>query len=509
MAKNKKGKGKGRRGNNVQKQPPQQPNTSGNSTSNNVTSNKQGGSTTPQNNASANNSGNPSSNQANAKPNTGNQTNTNQPNNITKGNGSTGSKPTISKARRILNNIWNTKSIAIPIMYEIALDKLNSTSPTKNKILPQKPFWEEVKDRDDSYGLMANTVDAILSPTTSRLWDKGINKASDTMFDIWYDAFPLADETTRTNLGNIAGRAVTEGMLNIARYGLDYIPYLWGPTRNIKLARDATVSSLNNTYDAPRDFDDIHNYSYRNLGFDDYIGDSNIRGAESGFSNLFSRFGEDRDYYQRGRYSINEMLGTMAKDIQNFKDKNSPEYKDLVNKFEKMNKLAKLSDFYWATQKEMDASDLSKEDFLKSKNIAPETFDYSEQNAKTIHNLGNNLALNESSGNKRSNYVAGNHEYQDFTKEVDAAKKSLEGDHTDIDTDTLNAFMDMGTDVGKVITGKPIDNTTGTDTNTGTNNTANESSQSSLTPDYLTEFYKKFDKTYNYDPAKGRFNIWL
>lgn len=48
--------------------------TSGNSTSNNVTSNKQGGSTTPQNNASANNSSNPSSNQANAKTNTGNQT---------------------------------------------------------------------------------------------------------------------------------------------------------------------------------------------------------------------------------------------------------------------------------------------------------------------------------------------------------------------------------------------------------------------------------------------------
>lgn len=484
---------------------------------------KQGSSPTAQNNASANNSGNPSSNQANAKTNTGNQTtanqpqsnnvsnNANQPNNNAKGKASTGSKPAVSKVRRVLNNIWNTKSITIPILTEIALEKLNSTSPTKNTILPQKPLWEEIKDRDDNYGLMANTVDAILSPTTSRLWNKGIDKASNTMFDVWHNAFPSADETTRTNIGNIAGRAVTEGMLNTLRYGLDYIPYAWRPTRNLKLARDAMVATLNNTYDAPRDFDDIHDYSYGDLGFDEYIGDSYVRGAESGLSNLFSIFGKDRDYYQRGRYSLNEMLSTMAKDIQNFKDKNSPEYKEKVAKFEKFNNLAKLSDFYWTTKKEMDASDLSKEDFLKSKNIAPETFDYSEQNAHTVHNLGNNLALNESSGNKRSDYVAGNHKYQDFTDAVNEAKRSLEGDSTDIDTDTLNAFMDMSTDVGKAIVNKPVDTPTGT--GTGINNTAidtaTENSQSSITPDYLTEFYKKFDKKYNYDPAKGRFNIWL
>lgn len=59
----------------------------------------------------------------------------------------------------------------------------------------------------------------------------------------------------------------------------------------------------------------------------------------------------------------------------------------------------------------------------------------------------------------------------------------------------------------------PVNLDYGTDTNTGTkkgiNNTVNENTQSSITPEYLTEFYKKFDKTYNYDPAKGRFNIWL
>lgn len=48
-----------------------------------------------------------------------------------------------------------------------------------------------------------------------------------------------------------------------------------------------------------------------------------------------------------------------------------------------------------------------------------------------------------------------------------------------------------------------------TGTNKGINNAVNENTQSSITPDYLTEFYKKFDKKYNYDPAKGRFNIWL
>lgn len=51
--------------------------------------------------------------------------------------------------------------------------------------------------------------------------------------------------------------------------------------------------------------------------------------------------------------------------------------------------------------------------------------------------------------------------------------------------------------------------TPSTGTSKGINNAVNENTQSSVTPDYLTEFYKKFDKKYNYDPAKGRFNIWL
>lgn len=51
--------------------------------------------------------------------------------------------------------------------------------------------------------------------------------------------------------------------------------------------------------------------------------------------------------------------------------------------------------------------------------------------------------------------------------------------------------------------------TPATGTNKGINNAVNANTQSSITPDYLTEFYKKFDKKYNYDPAKGRFNIWL
>ena len=51
--------------------------------------------------------------------------------------------------------------------------------------------------------------------------------------------------------------------------------------------------------------------------------------------------------------------------------------------------------------------------------------------------------------------------------------------------------------------------TPATGTNKGINNAVNENTQSSITPDYLTEFYKKFDKKYNYNPAKGRFNIWL
>lgn len=493
---------------------------------------KQGSSPTAQNNTSTSNSNNTSSNQANAKTNTGNQTTANQPqnNNVSKqpsnnpkSTPSTGSAPVTQKP-----NIWShIKSkgsrIGIPIVANIALDTLNSTSPTQSGIY--EPLWDQIKNTDDGYGYAANLVDAVLSPTSSKLWDIGIEKAGDFVFNLANKALsPISDLSNNTdnsasvnklvgsalgtyfkhNVANIAKNYVKDGLTGL-RYGADYIPYLFPPTAIPKVTRDTITTALNNIWDTSRDFEDIKDYSYKNLGFDDYIGDSIWRGAKAGFNNLFSRFGENKDFYQRGRYSLNEMLSTIAKDIENHKDKNSPEYKDLVDKFERFNNLAKSSDFYWATKKEMDASDLSKEDFLKSKNLAPETFDYLEQTANTLHNLGSNLDLNESNGNKRSDYVEGNYSYQDYTDAVNAAKKGSEEDNTDIDTDTLNAAINMGTDVGKAIVNKPVDTPTGT----GTNNTANENSQSGLTPDYLTEFYKKFDKKYNYDPAKGRFNIWL
>ena len=84
----------------------------------------------------------------------------------------------------------------------------------------------------------------------------------------------------------------------------------------------------------------------------------------------------------------------------------------------------------------------------------------------------------------------------------------------DINNGTNNlAENGVNTSVGQNTTqGAPTPEkkeTPATGTNKGINNVANENMQSSITPDYLTEFYKKFDKTYNYDPAKGRFNIWL
>lgn len=88
--------------------------------------------------------------------------------------------------------------------------------------------------------------------------------------------------------------------------------------------------------------------------------------------------------------------------------------------------------------------------------------------------------------------------------------------HTGIDTNngTNNLAENVvNTSVGQNITQGATTpekkETSATGTNKGTNNAVTENTQSSVTPDYLTEFYKKFDKTYNYDPAKGRFNIWL
>lgn len=521
MAKNKKGKGKGSQGNNVRKQPPQQPNTSGNSTSNNVTSNKQGGSTSPQNNASANNSGNPSSNQANAKTNAGNQTtanqpqtnnvsnnSANQPNNNNKSKSSTGNKPVNSK----VSKVWRATAGTLPFVAEAALEQLNSTSPTKSSILPYEPLWDTVKDQGGFSGNTLEAVDAVFSPTNSKVWEGVKDTLGDLTYSVWSKGADLfSNDASLTNNVGATARDIVRNIITSQQYTTDYGGYLV-PGYNLgKFGRDIGKSVLNNIWDSARDYETIRDYSYGNLGFDDYIGDSVVNAALSGLNNMLSRFGENRDFYQRGRYSLNEMLSTMAKDIKNAKDKSSPEYKEKVAKFEKFNNLAKFSDYYWATKKEMDASDLSKEDFLKSKNLTPEAFNAFEQNAYTVHNLGSNLALNESNGIKRSDYIPGNHNYSyiDYTGAVNEAKKGLSGDiigdTSDTTKNTSNVTNNTSADTGKTVIDKSVDNTTGT----GTNNTVNENTQSSLTPDYLTEFYKKFDKTYNYDPAKGRFNIWL
>lgn len=458
-------------------------------------------------------------NQANAKTSTGNQTtanqpqtnnvsnNTKQPSNNTKGAPNTGSKPVAQKP-----NIWShIKSkgtrIGIPIIAETVLDGLNSTSPTNNKILPYDTLTENVKKQGGSRGTLLNIADAVLNPMDSYYWQSGGDWLGDKGYAIGSNvAGVFSDDKAFTHNVGATTRDVAKDVVDWGAKVADIGPYLWAPAGRVKGSYVVSKAAENSIWDASRDFEDIKDYSYKNLGFDDYIGDSIWRGTKAGFNNLFSRFGENRDFYQRGRYSLNEMLSTMAKDIKNYKDKNSPEYKDLVDKFEKFNNLAKSSDFYWATKKEMDASDLSEEDFFKSKNITPQQFELSKQNAYALHNLGSNLDLNESNGNKRSDYAPGNYTYQDYTDAVTKAKKGLEGDNTtDIDTDTLNTAMNMGTDVGKAIVNKPVDNTTGT----AIPNATNENSQSSLTPDYLTEFYKKFDKKYSYDPTKGRFNIWL
>lgn len=414
-------------------------------------------------------------------------------------------------------NIWShIKSkgtrIGIPFVADKALNSLNSTSPTNNELLPQETLTENIKNQGGSRGTLLNIADMVLNPMDSYYWKSGGDWLGDKWYDIWSGAAGLfSDDKAFVNNVGATARDVARDAVNWGATGVDLAGYAFRPAAIAKGTYTTSKAGVNSIWDVSRDFNDIKDYSYGNLGFNDYVGDSLWRGAKAGFNNLFSRVGENRDFYQRGRYSLNEMLSALAKDIENHKDKSSPEYKNLVNKFEKFNNLAKFSDFYWATKKEMDASDLSEEDFFKSKNITPQQFELSKQNAYALHNLGSNLDLNESNGNKRSDYVEGNYSYPDYTDAVTKAKKGLEGDSTDIDTDTINAAINIGTDVGKAIVNKPVDNTTGTGTgtNTDTTNTANENTQSNLTPDYLTEFYKKFDKKYNYDPAKGRFNIWL
>lgn len=460
--------------------------------------------------------------QANAKTNTGNQTtanqpqsnnvsnNANQPNNNTKGNSSTGNKSVNQKpgkvGKLVKANLWQ----AVPGGITATLNSLNSTSPIHNEILPYDGLWDTVKNQGGVAGNTLEGVDAIFSPTNSNVWQDLGDKHGDLSYSVWSNIADLfSDDPGFVNNIGATAKDLTRNFYNVTANLVDWGGYAV-PYYNLgKIGRDLAKTGLDNIWDSARDYETIRDYSYDNLGFDDYIGDSVVNAALSGLNNMFSRFGENRDYYQRGRYSLNEMLSTMAKDIENFKDKNSPEYKDLVDKFERFNNLAKSSDFYWATKKEMDASDLSEEDFFKSKNITPQQFELSKQNAHALHNLGSNLDLNESNGNKRSNYVEGNYRYQDYTDAVNKAKNSILNINADNTANGTSGTPDASTNDSTNISNN-TDNKdsmkTGKNTNI-TNNTAD--TYSNVTPDYLTNFYKEFDKKYNYDPAKGRFNIWL
>ena len=415
--------------------------------------------------------------------------------NTTAANTNTNIKPTTKKSSKgslVKSSLWGF----VPGAVTSSLDELNSTSPIHNKVLPYEPLWDTVKDQGGFSGNTLEAVDAIFSPTNSKVWEGVKDTFGDLTYSVWSKGADLfSDDADFINKVGTTGRDIVRNIITGQQYITDYGGYLV-PGYNLgKFGRDIGKSVLNNIWDFARDYETIKDYSYDNLGFDDYIGDSIVNAASSGLNSMFSRFGEDREFYQRGRYSLNEMLTKMSQDIANTEDKTTPEFKQLVDKFEQFNNLATLSDSYWQLTKELENSGLNEEEFFRSRNITPQQFEYLKQNANTVHNLGNNLELNESNGNKRSDYVEGNYSYQDFTKAVNEAKKSLEEGTPDIDTDTLNAAINMSTDVGKVIAGD--------------HNTSNENTQSSLTPDYLTEFYKKFDKKYNYDPAKGRFNIWL
>lgn len=334
-----------------------------------------------------------------------------------------GNKPSIWN--KGVNLVKKYGPASLPIAVDAGFSLANSTSPTQSGIY--EPLWDQIKNTDDGYGYAANLADAVLSPTTSKLWDTGIEKAGDFAFNLANKVLsPISDTSNNTdnnssvnnlvgaalgtnlkhNVANIAKNYVKDGLTGL-RYGADYIPYFFPLTAIPKVTRDVTTTVLNNTWDYGRDLDSIKYYTYGDLGYNDFTkGDvwAVGRAGLAGLDNLFSNFGEDEDYYQRGRYSINEMVNSLEQDIQNRTDYDSDEYKQLSNKLTDFKNLAGYSDAYWQLQKDIENSNLSAEDYLATLDLTTDDLKAFEISAKRLHNLGANLAANEHRGIKRSSY---------------------------------------------------------------------------------------------------------
>lgn len=327
-------------------------------------------------------------------------------------------------------SIWNkTVNLAkkhgpwgLPLAVDVGFDLANSTSPTQSGIY--EPLWDHIKNTDDNYGYAANIVDAVLSPTSSKLWDTGIEKAGDFAANLTNKALSsigdlvssndddsTTDKLVRTSLGtylkhnvaNIAKNHVKDSLTGL-RYGADYIPYLFPVTAIPKITRDITTTALNNIWDYGRDLDSIKYYTHGDLGYNDLTEGDIWAAGKAGLNNLFSNFGEDEDYYQRGRYSINEMLSNIEKDVQNHTDYDSDEYKQLYNKLVNFKNLADYGDAYWQLQKGIENSNLSEREYLATLGLTTDDLKAFEISAKRLHNLGANLAANEHRGVKRSSY---------------------------------------------------------------------------------------------------------
>lgn len=349
----------------------------------------------------------------NAVKNTANSSQTIQPN-------ATTSKPSIWN--KAINLAKKHGSWTLPIAVDVGFGLANSTSPTQSNIY--EPLWDHIKNTDDNYGYAANIVDAVLSPTSSKLWDTGIEKVGDFTANLTNKALSYIgdlassndDDSTagklvgtalgtylKHNVANIAKNYVKDGLTGL-RYGLDYIPYMLPVTAVPKITRDIATTTLNNIWDYGRDLDSIKYYKYGDLGYNDFTENDFWEAGKAGLNNLFSNFGEDEDYYQRGKYSINEMLSSIEKDMQNHTDYDSDDYKQLFNKLIDFKNLADYGDAYWKLQKGIENSNLSEREYLATLGLTTDDLKAFEISAKRLHNLGANLSANETRGIKRSSY---------------------------------------------------------------------------------------------------------
>lgn len=426
---------------------------------------------------------------------------------------------------------WVSKNIVkggVPAISNLALDNMNETSSL---------YY------DPNTGMYVDSADM------QAIWQKNLAN-NNWRYDIPYSVFNKLPNALGEGISDVlrvkdpTTRKIVSGLTNAASY---VIPY-YGIGKSIYDTADKVSNTI---WDTNRDMDMLKDLRYGNLGYsnkwlldnddDSWLSapatfaESIWEGIKTASANDWvhnltgldrrTGFSEQSDIYKLGQQTTVKMMQKMLEDTNNFDPANANS-RATLDKFNMMNTLLKNSDRYWELQsikKDKNMSDESFYNYLNNAGIDTNTYRGMEYAAKQLYNLGDNQERNglrydnsiistqapmlqykyarkqkPIADDPLANLVGGNHILDGFHKVGDKFINTKPKKESELVAEVKEEKKDNAPQK------EVLNNSVDTDSATIT-----ENPYSDLTPEYLTNFYKEFDKKYDYDPAKGRFNIWL